>query len=114
MAVVTADSSAGKTIAQVHPHLANERGFAELMLQPHDPAALSGCDLAFFALPAGKSAPFAAELAGDVKIVDLGPDFQLADPQAWARHYPGPHSARWDPGLPQLPGATPALQPPDR
>ncbi|HEY2639319.1 MAG TPA: N-acetyl-gamma-glutamyl-phosphate reductase [Streptosporangiaceae bacterium] len=114
IAVVTADSSAGKTIAHVHPHLAGERGLAELVLQPHDPAALSGCDLAFFALPAGKSAPFAAELTTDVKIVDLGPDFRLADPQAWARHYAGPHPGRWVTGLPELPGARAAIQAADR
>jgi N-acetyl-gamma-glutamyl-phosphate reductase len=36
--------------------------------------------------------------------VDLGPDFRLADPAAWARHYGGEHPGRWVTGLPELPG----------
>ncbi len=114
IAAVTADSSAGQAIGQLHPHLAGCRGLAGLSLQRHDPAVLADCDLAFLALPAGKSAPLAAELSGDVKIVDLGPDFRLADPQAWARHYGGPHPGRWVTGLPELPGARAAIQAADR
>ena len=110
IAAVTADSSAGKTVAQLHPHLAGAPGLGELTLQAHDAAALAGCDLAFLALPAGKSAPFAASLADDIKIVDLGPDFRLADPAAWARHYAGPHPGRWVTGLPELPGSRAAIQ----
>ncbi|MGO8956544.1 MAG: N-acetyl-gamma-glutamyl-phosphate reductase [Streptosporangiaceae bacterium] len=110
IAAVTADASAGKTIGQLHPHLAGAPGLADMTLQPHDPAALAGCDLAFFALPAGKSAPFAALVAADTKIVDLGPDFRLADAQAWARYYAGPHPGRWVTGLPELPGARAAIQ----
>jgi N-acetyl-gamma-glutamyl-phosphate reductase len=110
IAAVTADSSAGKSVAQLHPSLAGAPGLAELTLQPHDPAALAGCDLAFLALPAGKSAPFAALLPDDLKIVDLGPDFRLDDPEAWARHYAGPHPGRWVTGLPELPGARPSIR----
>ena len=50
------------------------------------------CDLLFLALPAGQSARVAASVPAAVKIVDLGPDFRLADPAAWARHYPGDHA----------------------
>ncbi len=110
IAAVTADSSAGKTVGQLHPQLAGAAALAELTLQPHDAAALAGCDLVFLALPAGKSAPFAASLPDAVKVVDLGPDFRLADPAAWARHYPGPHPGRWVTGLPELPGARLAIQ----
>src|SRR5207248_8613230 len=45
-----------------------------------------------------------ATVPAAVKIVDLGPDFRLADPAAWARHYPGEHPGRWVTGLPELPG----------
>ena len=110
IAAVTADSSAGQTVGQLHPHLAGARGLAEMTLQPHNPAAVTGCDLAFFALPAGKSASFAAEVTGDVKIVDLGPDFRLSDARAWHRHYDGQHPGRWVTGLPELPGARAAIQ----
>ena len=43
-------------------------------------------------------------------IVDLGPDFRLADPGAWERHYQGPHPGRWVTGTPELPGARAAIQ----
>ena len=58
----------------------------------------------FAALPAGQSAALAAALPATVKVVDLGPDFRLADPDAWARHYGGAHPGRWVTGLPELPG----------
>ncbi len=110
IAAVTADSSAGKTVGQLHPHLAGAPAVAELTLQPHDPAALAGCDLAFLALPAGMSAPFAAALPDSLKVVDLGPDFRLADRAAWERHYAGPHPGRWVTGLPELPGTRAAIR----
>jgi N-acetyl-gamma-glutamyl-phosphate reductase len=105
LAVATADSSAGRTVAELHPQLASLRGLAGLPLEPHGPEALAECDLVFLALPAGQSAAAAAQMPGRVKIVDLGPDFRLADGAAWARHYSGPHPGRWVTGIPELPGA---------
>lgn len=105
LAVATADSSAGQPVADLHPHLAGLPGLAELVLGPPGPAAFTDCDLVFLALPAGQSAVVAAQLPGAVKIVDLGPDFRLADATAWARHYRGPHPGRWVTGTPELPGA---------
>lgn len=105
LAVATADSSAGKPVAEVHQNLAGQAGIGDLVFAPHEAAASAGCDLAFLALPAGASAAAAASLGETVKIVDIGPDFRLADPAAWERHYPGPHAGRWVTGLPELPGA---------
>jgi N-acetyl-gamma-glutamyl-phosphate reductase len=105
LAAVTADSSAGKTAGELHPQLAGVPGLAGLTLETHGPEALAGCDLVFLALPAGQSAVAAAQIPGESKIVDLGPDFRLADGAAWARHYSGPHPGRWLTGLPELPGA---------
>jgi N-acetyl-gamma-glutamyl-phosphate reductase len=105
LAVATADSSAGKPVAEVHQNLAGQAGIGDLTFAPHEAAASAGCDLAFLALPAGASAAAAASLGEAVKIVDIGPDFRLADPAAWERHYPGPHAGRWVTGLPELPGA---------
>jgi N-acetyl-gamma-glutamyl-phosphate reductase len=102
---VTGQSSAGRPIAEVHPHLA---GVPSLAARPFDALgsiAGSGCDLVFLALPAGESAPLAASLDPAVRIVDLGPDFRLSDASAWARHYQAPHAGRWVTGLPELPGA---------
>jgi N-acetyl-gamma-glutamyl-phosphate reductase len=104
LAAVTADSSAGKTVGELYAHLAGAPAVAELTLQPHGADALGGCDLVFLALPAGRSAAVAQPLPDHVKIVDLGPDFRLADPAAWQRHYGGPHPGRWVTGLPELPG----------
>ena len=104
LAAVTADSSAGKTVAELHPHLAGLPDIARLKLQPHAAAPLADCDLVFLALPAGQSAPVAAQLPASVKIVDLGPDFRLVDPVAWDRHYGGPHPGTWVTGIPELPG----------
>jgi N-acetyl-gamma-glutamyl-phosphate reductase len=104
VAAVTADSSAGKTIGEVHAHLAGVPDLAGRVLEASGSASLAACDLVFAALPAGQSAVLAAALPATVKMVDLGPDFRLADPDAWARHYGGAHPGRWVTGLPELPG----------
>jgi N-acetyl-gamma-glutamyl-phosphate reductase len=105
LGAVTAESNAGRPIAELHPHLA---GVPSLVGRTFDAAGAlsgSGCDLTFLALPAGQSARQAADLGQDTTLVDLGPDFRLASAAAWARHYQGPHAGRWATGLPELPGA---------
>jgi N-acetyl-gamma-glutamyl-phosphate reductase len=105
LAVITGDSSAGRTVGDVHPHLTAMPALRERVLESHGPAALAGSDLVFSSLPAGQSAALAAAIPHGVKMVDLGPDFRLADSGAWARHYGGSHPGRWVTGLPELPGA---------
>jgi N-acetyl-gamma-glutamyl-phosphate reductase len=102
---VTAGSHAGRPVAEVHPNLAGVPSLADRIFDPAGAAASADCDLAFLALPAGQSALLAAELDDAVKVVDLGPDFRLADAGAWARHYDAPYAGRWVTGLPELPGA---------
>jgi N-acetyl-gamma-glutamyl-phosphate reductase len=109
VAAVTAGSSAGRLVADLHPNLAGAHRVAGLTLQPHSPAALVGCDLVFLALPAGESAAVANAVPEGVKIVDLGPDFRLSHPAAWERHYSGPHAGRWVTGLAELPGGRHAI-----
>jgi N-acetyl-gamma-glutamyl-phosphate reductase len=110
LAVVTADSSAGKAVGEVHANLCGDRAFAGLTFEPHSAVKAAGSDLAFLALPAGHSAAAAAGLPDDVAIVDLGPDFRLADHADWARHYDGDHHGRWVTGLPELPGTRPLIR----
>jgi N-acetyl-gamma-glutamyl-phosphate reductase len=107
---VTAHSSAGRPIAETHPHLAGLPSLAGRCFDAADSVHGSGCDLAFLALPAGESAPLAAGFDPGVALVDLGPDFRLADAGAWARHYQSPHAGRWTTGLPELPGARGQIQ----
>lgn len=102
---VTAGSHAGQPVTGVHPHLAGVPSLAGRTFEATDDAVGHGCDLVFLALPAGQSAPLAAGLGENVKVVDLGPDFRLADAASWARHYQTPHAGRWTTGLPELPGA---------
>ena len=110
LAVATADSSAGKAIGDVHANLAGHQALADLVFEPHSAVKAAQCDLIFLALPGGQSAPMAAGIGDDIPIVDLGPDFRLADPADWARHYDGDHPGRWVTGLPELPGARPLIR----
>ncbi len=105
LTAVTADSSAGKTVGELHPQLAGVPSLAGIVLRPHASAALADCDLLFLALPAGQSGDIADMAHAGTKIVDLGPDFRLADPDAWERHYGGSHAGHWVTGIPELPGA---------
>jgi N-acetyl-gamma-glutamyl-phosphate reductase len=102
---VTASSHAGRPVAEVHPQLSGLPSLAGRTFDAAETGDMSGCDLAFLALPAGQSALLAAGLDGATKIVDLGPDFRLSDASAWERHYQAPHAGRWTTGLPELPGA---------
>jgi N-acetyl-gamma-glutamyl-phosphate reductase len=104
LAAVTANSSTGRTVGELHPNLAGLGELADRVFVRPEAADLSGCDLVFMSLPAGESAGLAASIPDAVKIVDLGPDFRLADAGSWTRHYPGAHSGRWVTGLPELPG----------
>jgi len=105
LGAVTAESNAGRPIAELHPHLAGLPSLAARTFDAAEALATSGCDLAFLALPAGQSARLAGDLGQGVMLVDLGPDFRLADAGAWTRHYQVPHAGRWVTGLPELPGA---------
>ena len=110
LVVATADSSAGRPAGEVHAALAGHPGLADLVFEPHGAVKAARADVIFLALPAGQSAPMAASIGEDAAIVDLGPDFRLADPAAWARHYGGDHPGRWVTGLPELPGMRPFIR----
>src|SRR5262249_57664803 len=100
---VTAESSAGRPIAELHPHLAGVPSLAGRTFDAAGALTGSGCDLTFLALPAGQSARQAADLGQDTRLVDLGPDFRLADAASWGRHSHGPHAAPCAPRPPHPP-----------
>jgi N-acetyl-gamma-glutamyl-phosphate reductase len=98
---VTADSSAGSTLAAQQPHLVP---LADRVLAPTEAKILAQHDVVFLALPHGKSAALAAELPADVVVIDCGADFRLRDDETWEEFYDGTRAGAWPYGLPELPG----------
>src|SRR3954453_12609125 len=100
LGALTADSQAGKRLGEVHPHLA---AVGDRVLEPTTPASLSGHDVVFLALPHGASAELAAQLPGEVVVIDCGADHRLTDAGAWEAFYGTAHAGTWPYGLPELP-----------
>jgi|SRR5690625_393776 len=96
---LTAHSSAGTPIGQVHPQLVPLR---DRVLEPTTVDALAGHDVVVLALPHGASADIAAHLPADVLVLDCGADHRLIDPKAWQAFYDGEHAGNWPYGLPEL------------
>jgi len=107
---LTAGASAGTPVTAVHPQLTGHPGLDDRVFTRTDPDLLADADLLFVALPHGESAQLSARLPAQLKIIDLGADFRLADPQAWTRYYPTPYAGQWTYGLPELPGARDAIK----
>jgi N-acetyl-gamma-glutamyl-phosphate reductase len=105
-----ANSSAGSPVTAAHPQLTGHPRLGDAVFAATDPDVLAGADLLFTALPHGESAQLTAHLPEHMKIIDLGADFRLADPQAWTAYYPTPYAGQWTYGLPELPGARDAIR----
>ncbi len=104
---LSAQASVGAPVAALHPHLP---GLDDAAFVATDPAVLADADLLFTALPHGESAKLVASLPAELKVVDLGADFRLADEGKWTQYYPTPHAGHWTYGLPELPGAREAIK----
>jgi N-acetyl-gamma-glutamyl-phosphate reductase len=107
---LAANSNAGAPVTTAHPQLTGHPGLADAIFAGPEPDVLADADLLFTALPHGESAQLAARLPDHLRIIDLGADFRLADPQAWAGYYPTPYAGQWTYGLPELPGARDAIK----
>ena len=91
VAHVTAESNAGKRVAELFPGLAP--AFRDTVLAPLDAADLRGFDIVFMMLPHGASQALMPQIVDDVThIVDLGADFRLP-PDVYARWYGEAHTA---------------------
>ncbi len=101
LAAICAGASAGRLVAELHPHLSE---LAARTFDVTDPRVLGDADLVLLALPHGESADLVIELAGHQRVIDLGADFRLADAAAWSDYYGGVHAGQWTYGLPELPG----------
>jgi N-acetyl-gamma-glutamyl-phosphate reductase len=105
IAAVTAGSSTGKPITEIHPNLTGHPRFDGRNFDATDAESLADAELIFMALPHGESAALAGKLP-NARIVDLSADFRLGDEDAWHRFYGSvPYAGRWAYGLPELPGA---------
>lgn len=100
------DSKAGQRLGDVHPHLGG--AITETAVERFVADDLADVDLVLAALPHGESQKIAgAILDRGCKLVDLGADFRLSDPQDYARWYGEEHAApdllpRFVYGIPEL------------
>ena len=89
-AVAFGSSTAGRPVAEVHPHLA--LAYPHMMLAAWSPNLLVGTDLILAALPHGETQRLADELLGPgIPIVDLGADFRLGSAADFETWYGEPH-----------------------
>jgi LysW-gamma-L-alpha-aminoadipyl-6-phosphate/LysW-L-glutamyl-5-phosphate reductase len=99
----TSESSVGKFVYQVHPHL---RGQTTLRFTTQD--ALQACDVLFLALPHGEAQKHINRYAQIApRIIDLSADFRLKDVADYEANYGEKHHAsewlgRFVYGLPEL------------
>ncbi len=93
LVALTADSKAGKAMAEVFPQFAHLSLPILTRIEELDPASV---DVVFCALPHATTQLVLKDLLarrGDLKIVDLSADFRLADPAAYAKWYGHEHQA---------------------
>lgn len=88
--VLTAERRAGRTMAEVFPHLA---GLELPRLVATDDADWSDVNVAFCALPHGTTQVVVAGLPGHLKVIDLSADFRFKDIETYAEWYGHPHRA---------------------
>lgn len=82
----------GRPMGAVFPNL---RGVVDVTLEAADPGRVGRhSDVVFLALPHGAALRLVPELlAAGTRVVDLGADFRLKDPLAYARWYKQEHTA---------------------
>lgn len=93
IAALSADSKAGRSMAEVFPQFA---GVTLPQLQKIEEIDLDAIDAVFAALPHGTTQSVIADVLSrkpGLKIVDLSADFRLADLDAYAEWYGHPHKA---------------------
>lgn len=92
--VITSRGEAGKPVADLYPNL---RGHYDLAFSEPDPAALSACDVIFFATPHGVAQSMMSEImAAGTRVIDLSADFRIKDIATWEQWYGQKH------GCPEL------------
>ena len=90
VAMLSAERRAGRSLAEVFPHLAVLRAPDLITIDAFDYTVL---DAVFCCLPHGTTQEVIAGLPAHLKIVDLSADFRLADPVLYAEWYGHEHRA---------------------
>ena len=90
IAVLTANTHAGKPVHEVFPHLG---GLALPILIKNEDADWSGIDAVFCGLPHATSQEVIAKLPRALKIIDMSADFRLRDAAVYEKWYGVPHKA---------------------
>jgi N-acetyl-gamma-glutamyl-phosphate reductase len=90
IALLTANTQAGKPLAAVYPHLG---GLDLPDLIPGEAADWSAVDVAFCGLPHGTTQEIIAGLPEHLKVIDLSADFRLTDTETYAQWYGHAHRA---------------------
>lgn len=86
---ITSRKESGLPVAQMYPNL---RGHVDLSFCTPEDAALTNCDVVFFATPHGVAMRQAKTLlAAGVRIIDLAADFRLQDTAIFEQWYKMPH-----------------------
>jgi N-acetyl-gamma-glutamyl-phosphate reductase len=90
LTAITSRKESGTLVADMYPNL---RGHVALAFSTPEEAALTDCDVVFFATPHGVAMSQANELLGaGVKIIDLAADFRLQDTAVFEQWYKMPHA----------------------
>ena len=87
---LTANTHAGKPVAQVWPHLAS-LDLPDLV--KNEEVDWSAVDAAFVGLPHGTAQDVIVSIPEHVRIIDISADFRLRDPETYARWYGREHAA---------------------
>ena len=87
---LTANTHAGKPVAQVWPHLADEN-LPDLVR--NEEVDWSAVDAAFVGLPHGTAQDVILSIPQHVKIIDISADFRLKDAQTYEQWYGRKHAA---------------------
>ncbi|HBP28610.1 MAG TPA: N-acetyl-gamma-glutamyl-phosphate reductase [Advenella kashmirensis] len=87
---ITSRKEEGMPVSAMFPNL---RGHVDLAFSTPENAALTECDVVFFATPHGVAMAQARELMdAGVKVIDLAADFRLQDTAVFEKWYKMPHS----------------------
>jgi len=90
--LVTSQKYAGEYVNTVHPNL---RGVTQLKFTCYELSEIKkNCELVFTALPHGTAVKFVPELLeAGLKVIDMGADFRLKDPENYVKWYGWSHPA---------------------